>query len=416
MVLSLKNKYVQFLLFLLATWFLFTAIFFLGTNPTKLIDWAFQKLFLYLWNTVDIIVLRDFLVFGLFTGIAGFLVYVPNIMLLFLFSHILFESGLTVKAARALDPFFRIFGLNGYSFPSLLFGFGCSVNALHSAENIKNKDNKLLTMLIAPFMSCGAKFAVYVLLISIVFGTKWAGTVMLVLYLIGITFALMSALIFRMFFKIKKDDTVVHLPDVPLKKVDFKRVGIHTLRDGWFFCKRAGTVIVVTSILIWASSYWPGISVEKYNEIKKQAEISGQPIPSRITYSFHMSALAKFGRIIEPVFRPMGQDWKNSVAIVSSLAGRGIIISTLITIYGIEYTPQGRKTLAHALQADEIFSKLSAMALMLFVLLCGSCLASITMFLNHTKSWFLTGIFVIYPIISAWVISVIFYQIGRIIV
>ena len=412
----LKSNVFKITLFLIVSWVLFNGIFFLGTHPTRLINSFFQFLFLKVWNSVSNILLRDFLVYGFLTGLGGFLVYVPNILLLFFFSHALFETGLTVKAARLLDPFFRFFGLSGYSFTPLLFGFGCSVNALHSAQNIDNKKNRLLTMLIAPFMSCGSKFAVYVLLISVVFPQKAAGTVMFGLYTTGIILALISAFVFRAILIIKKDDTHEEIPDSVLKKPDAMRILKETGKDGWIFCKKAGSVIVIASLIIWALSYWPGMSLEEYNERVEYSKKSGQPIPSRITYSFHMSYLAKFGQLIEPAFRPLGQDWKNSVALVSSLAGRGIIISSLVTMYGIEYSPEHEKTLARALQADESFSKLSALALMLFVLLCGSCLASVTMFFHETKSIKLTGLFVIYPIIIAWLITTIFYQIGKLIV
>lgn len=412
----LKSKVFKILLFLILSWVFFNCIFFLGTHPTRLINSFFQFLFLKVWHNVSIIMLRDFLVFGLLTGIGGFLVYVPNIMLLFFFSHLLFETGLTAKAARLIDPLFRLFGLNGYSFPPLLFGFGCSVNALHSAQDIDNKDNRLLTMLIAPFMSCGSKFAVYVLLISVVFSGKEAGSVLFGLYTIGILLALISALVFRTILKIKKDDTHEEIKDSPLKKPDIMRILKDTGKDGWLFCKKAGTVIVIASIIIWALSYWPGMPQDKYNELVAYSKKTGQSIPSKITYSFHMSYLAEFGRLIEPVFKPMGQDWKNSVALVSSLAGKGIIISSLVTMYGIEYSPEHEKTLSRALQADKNFSKLCALALMLFVLLCGSCLASVTMFLHETKSIGLTALFVIYPIIVAWIVSVLFYQIGKLIV
>lgn len=412
----LKSKGIRIVLFLAASWILFNSIFFLGTHPTKLINAFFQYLFLNVWNSVSHTLLRDFLVFGFLTGLGGFLVYVPNILLLFLFSHILFETGLTAKAARLIDPLFRPFGLNGYSFPPLLFGFGCSVNALHSAQNIDKKDNRLLTMLIAPFMSCGSKFAVYVLLISVVFPGKEAGTVLFGLYTLGIVLALISASVFRKILKIKKENTPEEISDSPLQKPDIMRIVKETGKDGWIFCKKAGTVIVIASMIIWAFSYWPGISPDKYHELLKKANEIGQPLPSRITLSFHTSYAAKFGRFIEPVFKPLGQDWKNSVAIVSSLAGRGIIISSLVTMYGIEYGPQQEKTLSKALQADESFSKLSALTLMLFVLLCGSCLASVTMFFHATKSIRLTALFVIYPIIIAWFISTVFFQIGNLII
>jgi len=412
----LEYKNVQILLLLCASWALFNLVFFLGTNPTQLIDAAFQSLFIYVWNTVKNIPLRDFLVFGFLTGLSGFLVYVPNIILLFFFSHLLFETGLSLKAARILDPLLRAWGLNGNSFSPLLFGFGCSVNALHSAQSISNRKNRLLTMLISPFMSCGSKHGVYMLLISVVFPVSQAGTVLFGLYLFGIGFSMVSTLLYRRLLKIKKDDTAEEVANPSLRIPRLSTILKKTLFDGWIFVSRAGSVIVGASLVIWALSYWPGISQEKYDALALHAQETGQQIPSRITLSFHTSYFAKFGQFIEPLFRPLGQNWKNSAALLSSLTGRGVIVSTLITAYGIEYSPQGKKTLVHALSADKTFSKLSACALMLFVLLCGGCLASVTMFFHETKSIFLTTLFVMYPLLMEWILSTVFYQAGRLII
>jgi ferrous iron transport protein B len=405
-----NNTFVKAIFFFPASWAVFYCIFFLGTHPAHLIDFFFQWLFRLTWHNVFTIWLRDFLVFGLLTGLGGFLVYVPNIVLLFFFSNIACDTGLSIKAARFVNPFFRLFGLNGNSFSSLVFGFGCSVNALQSAQSIENRKNRLLTMLVAPFMSCGSKFAVYVLLISVLFKPNEAPAILIGLYLIGISFALCSAFVFRRFLKIKPEDTFEEIPDEPLRKPHIVKLLSKTLNDGWIFCYKAGSVIVIASVVIWALSYLPGVSQEKYDQLVIKSNEMQQQLPSRLTLSFHNSYAAQFGQFIEPIFAPMGQNWKNSIAIVCSLAGRGAIISTLIIIYGIDLTPEGKNTLVYALQADPTFSKLSAATMMLFILLCGSCLASITMFYNHTKSKWLTVLFVIYPIVVGWVVSVVFYQ------
>lgn len=415
-----KKIFFQIILLLAISWFLFNCIFFLGTHPTKLINIGFQKLFLLVWNNVEQVFLRDFLVYGFLTGLSGFLVYVPNILLLFLVSHILFYSGLTAKAAKIVDPLFRFFGLNGYSFPPLLFGFGCSVNALHSAHNIENRKNRLLTMLIAPFMSCGSKFHVYLLLISVIFNPQIAGTVLFCLYVGGICFSLCSALIFQKLLRIKKSDTHEELPESTFEKPDMGIVLKRTLWDGWIFLKKAGTVIVVASMLIWLFSYLkagdvkPFLSQAEYNEALKSARENNKPIAPRITYNLYESYIAKLGEVIEPVFKPIGQDWKSSVSLLTSFAGRGIIISSLVTLYGIEYSPEQDKTLTVALKMDKSFSTLSALTLMIFVLLCGSCLASIAMFYHETNSVGLTSLFVLYPIVAAWIVCLIFFQVGRV--
>jgi ferrous iron transport protein B len=387
-----------------------------------LINIAFQKLFLLTWHNVNNTLLRDFLVYGFLTGLSGFLVYVPNILLLFLISHLLFQTGLTARAARIVDPLFRVFGLNGYSFPPLLFGFGCSVNALHSAHNIENRKNRLLTMLIAPFMSCGSKFHVYLLLISVIFNPKVAGTVLFCLYVGGICFSLFSVLIFQKLLKIKRSETIEELPGSTFKKPDMLAIIKKTLWDGWIFLKKAGTIIVLASMVIWFFSYIkagdikPYISQAEYNEILKNARENDESVPPRVTINLYKSYIAKLGQFIEPVFKPIGQDWKSSVSLLSSFAGRGIIISSLVTLYGIEYSPEHHKTLTVALKTDESFSTLSALSLMIFVLLCGSCLASIAMFYHETNSVRLTGLFIIYPIIAAWMVCFVFFQVSKVII
>ncbi|MCU0609792.1 MAG: hypothetical protein MUF22_08515 [Chitinispirillaceae bacterium] len=410
--LLLRNRVIQALLFLAATWLVFNAIFFLGTHPSRWVDLFFQKISAIVWKTVSHTTIRDFLVYGLITGVGGFLVYVPNIVLMFFFSRLFFDTGISRLAARMVQPLFRRAGLDGTSFQPLLFGFGCSVNAIQGATGITNKKNRLLTMLIAPFMSCGSKFGVYVLLISFVFPPALAGTVLMGLYLLGVLFGVASAFVFRAILRINKEELFEELLPATVTHPNLSRVLRQTVLDGWVFCKKAGSLIVAASLVIWALSYWPGVSESRYLELQGQAAHTGQQIPSRMTLSYHASYAAAIGEFIEPVFSPLGQNWKNSVALLTSVAGRTTIISTLITLYGIDHAPDSRETLVHALAADPEFSRLAGLAMMVFVLLCGSCLASIMMFLHETKSVALTALFTIYPVIGAWIAATLVYSAG----
>lgn len=405
------SKVGQALLFLVGIYLLFNLVFFLGTTPTKAIDLLFQKIIAFTWVNVKNESFRDFLVYGLLTAIGGFLVYVPNIVFLFFFSNLFQHSGITNWAAKFMDPFFRKFGLNGYSFPPLLFGFGCSVNAVQSAGDIQDKKRRLITMLIAPFMSCGAKFAVYMLLISVVFPVHKAGSVLFVLYMIGILFALVSATIFRFVFRVSKESAPTIFPNDPIRKPDMKAVFLKTAKDTKVFLLKAGSVIVGVSIVIWALSSFPGITPQEYKSMTAKAEAMGQPIPSRTTLSLHTSYIKEFGAFVEPIFKPMGQDWKSGIALLNSFVGNGVVISTLVTLYGIEFTPESPQVLARALKVDPNFTTASALSMMLFVLLSGSCLASIMMFYNDRKSIPLTALFSLYPFVSAYFICVAFYQV-----
>lgn len=408
---NLLKKAGQGLLFLGGIYLLFNLVFFLGTTPTKAIDLLFQKIIGGVWNSVSHEMWRDFIIYGLLTAIGGFLVYVPNIVFLFFFSNLFQYSGITTWAARFMDPFFRRFGMNGYSFPPLLFGFGCSVNAVQSAGDIKDDKRRLITMLIAPFMSCGAKFAVYMLLISVVFPMHKAGTVLFVLYMVGILFSLISATLFRHIFKVKKIAEPTTFPTDPIHKPDMKAVLGKTLKDTRVFLIKAGSVIVGVSIIIWTLSTFPGVSPEQYETLVAKAEAAEIQLPSRMTMSYHTSYIKKIGVAIEPIFKPMGQDWKSGIALLNSFVGNGVVISTLVTLYGIEFSAESPQILSTALQMDPSFTTASALTMMLFVLLSGSCLASIMMFYNDRKSIPLTALFSLYPFVSAYFICVAFYQI-----
>ncbi|MBN1129282.1 MAG: ferrous iron transporter B [Chitinispirillaceae bacterium] len=408
----LINRVIHAGLFLAATWLLFNVIFFLGTHPSHWLDILFQWLAGIVWRAVTHTTVRDFLIYGLITGVGGFLVYVPNIVLLFLFSHLLFDTGFSALAARMVRPLFRLAGLDGSSFQPLLFGFGCSVTAIHGAGFIKNERNRLLTMLISNFMSCGSKFGVYVLLISFIFGPSLAGTVLFGLYVLGIAFAVASSFVFRALLGIKKEELFEEPLPVRLKRPDLPRICRQTVIEGWNFCKKAGSIIVIASLVIWALSYWPGVSEHHYGELQEKARLSGQELPSRAALSYHASYAAAIGRFIEPAFRPLGQNWKTSIALVTGVAGRTTIISTLLTLYGIEYSPDSRETLTHAFAADPDFSRPAAFAMMIFVLLCGSCLASVMMFFDTTKSFALTGLFLLYPVALAWLAAAGVFSLG----
>ncbi|KMQ53001.1 Ferrous iron transport protein B [Chitinispirillum alkaliphilum] len=412
----LNSQITKILIFAVSLWLVFNAIFFLGTHPTQLVDSLFQIVVRFVWFNVANETLRDFLVYGFLTGLFGFLIYVPNIAILFLMANFFHATGITGKAAEIADPIFRRLGLNGYSFPSLFFGFGCSVNAIHCAEtSIEDRKNRLVTMLISPFWSCGAKFAVFVMLISVVFEPRYAGSILFLLYILGISFSIFSAWLFRKILKLKKKACVKPVEPTVLKRPDVPNIINKTFKDSWVFMLKAGSVIVAAAILIWALSYWPGYPKENYAQLVSYARENNVHVPPRISLSFYNSYMSRFGKTIEPVFRPLGQNWRTGVALINGLAGNKIILSSMVTFYGIEYGPESKITLLDAVKADNIFTVFSAFAMMLFVLLRGSCIASVAMFHNAFKSRKLTALFFVYPVISAWIVSVAFYQTSQLI-
>ncbi len=405
---------LKVLFVLLGAWLLFHVSFFLGTHPTKWLGHLFQTLTNIVWTNVENADISFFLIYGFLTGLGGFVVYLPNIIILFLFSHLLRDSGLSAKAAQIVHPLFRKLGLSGASFLPLVFGFGCTVAALQAAKAVEQKKPRLLTMLLSPFMSCGSKFGVYVLLVSIMFRPNEAGTALFTLYLLGICFALLSAVILRRFFPIDEETISTDLTEPVISIPSIFGVLIKTVNDGWVFAKKAGTVIVLASIVIWALSRWPGVSQEAYNALKHHTQETGQQLPPRQTLSLYNSYIAKLGRLLEPFFAPIGLEWKSSVAIAGGFAGRGVIISTLLAFSGIENGPGNIGSLTLFLRESNVFTKLSICSFMVFVLLSGSCLAGITMFFHETGSVRLTLLFIVYPLISAWIVSLLLFQGGKI--
>lgn len=393
-------------------WVLFNLAFLMGTHPIRLIGSAFQWLTNLTWAHVSHELLRDFLVFGVIAGAGGFAVYVPNILLLFFASHLIRESNLHWRAAALFDPLLRPFGLRGESCVPMLFGFGCTVNAIHDARGIRSRRVQLVTMLVAPFMSCGAKFGVYILLVSALFTASARGTVLWILYLSGLTGGLLSALVLNRVLR----EPPGQAPDMPFEPVRRPRVGVaakHALLDGWGFVRTAGLVIVAATVVLWAASSVPGVPADRYAEAAELARAQGTTLPARHTLSLYNSALARFGRLVQPAFAPLGFDWRATVAVVGGLTGRGVVISMLHTFFGMQGSPHETNSLASVLRETGMFTSVSAWSFMVFILLSGGCLAAVTMFFRHTRSVRLTAVFVVYPLCVAWLAALVVYQAGR---
>jgi ferrous iron transport protein B len=268
-------------------------------------------------------------------------------------------------------------------------------------------------MLMAPFLSCGAKFGVYILLISALFAPGEAGTVLFLLYILGLAMSVLTAFLLKRWGGLSVQQTSPPEASVVVRFPPLAETVFQTLRDGWVFLKSAGTVIVLASIVVWALTYWPGISKKEYDILKAYADQTGQVLPSRSSLSIHHSYAQKLGRLFEPVFRPLGQDWKSSVALLGGLTGKEVVVSTFITLYGMDHGPGSKKTLGQVIREEGSFTRLSAGSLMIFVLLSGSCLASMAMLFRHTRSYRQLLFFVCYPIAVAWIVSTLFYQVGR---
>ena len=327
--------------------------------------------------------LKSFLVDGVISGFGSVLVFVPNIFFLFLAMSILEDIGYMSRAAFNLDRIMRKFGLHGKSVIPMILGFGCNVPGIMATRTLKTKKDRLLTILINPFMSCGARLPVYALFAGAFFSAH-QGLVIFSLYLLGVFIAVVMGLIFKKLFSHGLSSPfVIELP--PYRWPSITGLLIHVWERVWLFIKKAGTIILAFSIIIWALASFP-IGVD---------------------YGTQASYAGQIGETISPVFEPLGfGNWQSSVALMFGFAAKEVIVSTFGTIYnvgdGISFNT--------ALQNN--FTPLSAYSFMVFTLLYIPCIAVIAVVKRETNSWKWPLFMIFYTTMIAWILAFIVYQGG----
>lgn len=425
------NKYLGFPLFFLFMWIMFECTFRLGGYPMEWIengvDWLGGLVREYMPEGM----FKDLLVDGIIGGVGGVIVFLPNILILYAFISFMEDSGYMARAAFIMDKVMHKMGLHGKSFIPLVMGFGCNVPAILATRTIESRNSRMITMLINPFMSCSARLPVYLLFVGIFFPSH-AGFVLFGLYITGILLAVISARIFKKFLFSKEDTPfVMELP--PYRVPTFRSVLIHMWDKSKQYLKKMGGVILVASIIIWFLGYFPIdkeqhaafdnqiaqiesrynnglISVEEKAEEEKALEMQ------RNIKHQEQSYIGYIGKTVEPIMEPLGFDWKISVSIVSGLAAKEVVVSTL----GVLYTgdPEDQESLSSRIKNDTqpddspTFSPLVVISLLLFVLIYFPCVATIAAIKEESGSW-KWGVFsIIYTTGLAWIVSFAVYQIG----
>ncbi len=399
--LLVTNKYLGYPIFLLFMFIMFQCTFWLGQYP---MDWIEEGIG-WLSDTLNDAMapgpLRDLLANGVLGGVGGVIVFLPNILILYFFISLMEDSGYMARAAFIMDKIMHKMGLHGKSFIPLIMGFGCNVPAIMSTRTIENRNSRMITILINPFMSCSARLPVYVLLAGAFFPGN-AGLVMFGIYITGIVIAVIVARLFKRFL-FQKDETpfVMELP--PYRVPTSRSLFFHIWEKGKQYLKKMGTVILLASIIIWFLGYYPRPADKEELTFAEQMEQQEN------------SYIGKIGHFIEPVMRPCGFDWKISVALLSGVAAKEIVVSTL----GVLYTgdpDEEFSSLSERLKTDVrpdgslVFTPVVALCLMLFVLIYFPCIATIVAIKNETGSWkwvlFAAG----YTLLLAWLISFAVYQ------
>ncbi len=386
--LLVANKWLGFPIFIFIVWVMFYATFTLGAYPQEWIENAFEWASVMLSNNLPDCAAKDLLIDGILGGIGGVAVFIPNILILYLFISLMEDSGYMARAAFIMDRLMHSMGLHGKSFIPLIMGFGCNVPAIMGARTIESTSSRIITILVTPFMSCSARLPVYLLLIGTFFPNN-AATVLISLYLLGCIVAIITARILRKTFY-SKDDTpfVMELPPYRIP------TGYAVMKHMWEKCeqylRKIGTVILLSTIIIWVLSYYP-----KSDNLPESQQAE-------------QSYIGMIGKTIEPVMEPLGLNWRASVAIVSSIPAKELVVSTM----GVLYDRENEEDLKEAVIKSNDYTAASAMSFMVFILLFFPCIATITAVVAETgNKWW--GVFtVVYNTTIAWIIAYLVYQIA----
>jgi len=412
----LTHKKLGLPVFFLLLWAMFMITFKAGKYPAEGIEVLFTWLSDLCVTYLPEGALNDLLREGILGGVGGVLVFLPNILILFFFISLMEDTGYMARAAFIMDRVMHRIGLHGKSFIPLIMGFGCNVPAILSTRIIESRNNRLITMLILPFMSCSARLPVYILLISAFF-PSWQGTVLFVIYLTGILLAAISALLLKKF--IIKGDDIPFVMELPPYRIPVMR---NTLRHMWNqsyeYLKRIGGVILLASIIVWGLNYYPQnsrlLTEIKYKDTHSLSddgkEITGNP----------SSYLERFGRIIEPVMQPLGFDWKMSVSVLAGIPGKEIVVSTMAVLYqsednAKEYIPLNEKLKAEKYETGKkrgtnVYNPVVALSFLLFILVYFPCVAVVAVVAKESGSFRWAAFLVLYTTILAWLLSFLFYQ------
>ncbi|MBF4695219.1 ferrous iron transport protein B [Fusibacter sp. Q10-2] len=383
------NEYIGFPVFLAIMAFVFYMTFKVGGIFLDSIDVFFSDILGPFVNTVlsNIGVadwMNQLVVDGIIGGVGGVLTFVPNIAILFFFISLLEDSGYMARVAYIMDKWMSKFGLNGRTFVPMILGFGCNVPAIMATRTIENEKDRLLSILINPFVSCGARFPVYVLFASVFF-KGYETLVTFSLYVLGIVVALLVAVIFRKtIFRENESHFIMELPVYRLP--NFKSLFVHVWERVKGYLVKAGTIIFAASVILWFTLNFNTTGMVPINE----------------------SFGAGIGKLMAPIMKPLGfGSWQISLSLLTGMLAKEMIISNMAIVLGVT---DGSMSFLTAL--SDTFEPLTAYVFMVFVLLYTPCVAVIGVIKRETNSWKWTGFSVVYQFVVAWVVAFIFYRVG----
>ncbi len=403
----LVHKFWGYVVFMMILLIIFQSVFFLAEYPMNWIDEFFAWLSAFTGEHLPEGPLNSLISNGIVPGIGGIVIFAPQIGILLYFLYLLEDSGYMARVVFLMDRLLRPFGLNGKSIVPLVSGTACAIPAVISTRNIENLKERLLTILVTPFMTCSARLPVYSIIIGLIIsdetflGIKYKALVLMAMYLLGFVVALLSAAVLNRFIKNKgKTYLVMDLPTYkkPLFGYDLKMV----LGKVWDFITGAGKIIFIVSIIIWFLSYF-GPKQKPDQFVATNVELDH-------------SYLAKMGKSIEPVIAPLGYDWKMGVGILTSFVAREVFVGTMSTLYSLEDDAPEVKVIDKMRRdvkpnGEKVFSFATGVSVLLFYAFAMQCVSTLAVVYRETKSWKWTVLQVVMMTGLAYFVSMLAYQI-----
>lgn len=449
----LTHKVFGFPIFLFFMWLMFYSTFTIGEFPMQWIESGIALLSGFVSSYMPEGMLKDLLIDGIISGVGSVIVFLPNILILFFFISFMEDTGYMARVAFIMDRIMHKIGLHGRSFIPLLMGFGCNVPAVMATRTIESRSDRILTILINPFMSCSARLPVFILIIGAFFPSN-PGSMLFLIYGIGILMAVLIAMLFKKtIFKSKEAPFVMELP--PYRLPTLKAI----IKNMWFkgsqYIKKMGGIILIAVILIWAAGYFPrnekvlqkfdremmqtqqkyqqkmavaGVdihpdSLEMLNR-KKQIELNKIEIEKE-SYRLQHSFIGQVGHFVEPVIRPLGFDWKMGVSLITGAAAKEIIVSTMGVLYQVNDESVEGQSLIDKLRnqtynygekaGQKVFTPVVAFAFLIFVLIYFPCVAVVAAVKKETGGWKWAAFLAGYTTVLAYLMAFVVYQLGTLI-
>lgn len=447
----LTHQILGFPIFLFFMWIMFQLTFTAGKYPMDWIENGTSAFSRFIAASLQPGLLRELLTDGVIAGVGGVIVFIPSILILFFMISLMEDTGYMARAAFIMDRLMHALGLHGKSFIPLVMGFGCNVPAIMATRTLESRKDRILTMLIIPFMSCSARLPIYVLFISAFFPAH-AGTVLFGLYMAGIAVAVLSAMVMKKtFFRKVEAPFVMELP--PYRFPHPKNTTRHMWDKGKEYVKKIGGIVLVASIIIWALGRFPdhrgaGTHDARIAETQKRYEAlldktgAGRDGEAAVSLKKTMegeirslehgkaeerleqSYIGMLGKAFEPVLRPLGFDWKMGVSIITGLAAKEIAVSTLSILYHADMdSPEGSRSLIDNIKEQRhpsgpkagraVFDPVTALGYMVFMLLYVPCVATLATMKRESGSWKWPAFSALFTILLAWIAAFLIHHIGR---